>query len=88
MKLEQNELDAINELIVKYNNQHDDIIRVELSIKELETNLKSLNEKKDKLLNTIEDNRDLERTIVKALVDKYGEGKLDVQTLEWITNEK
>lgn len=87
MILEQTEQTQILDLMSNYKQLHDEIARVEVSIRELEAEMKRLNNDKDRVINGIEDNRDNEATIIKALVDKYGEGKLDVTTMTWYPNE-
>lgn len=87
MILEQTEQTQILDLMSNYKQLHDEIARVEVSIRELEAEMKRLNNDKDRVINGIENNRDNEATIIKALVDKYGEGKLDVTTMTWYPNE-
>jgi len=87
MILEQTEQTQILDLMSNYKHLHDEIARVEVSIRELESEMKRLYSDKDRVINGIENNRDNEATIIKALVDKYGEGKLDVTTMTWYPNE-
>lgn len=87
MILEQTEQTQILDLMSNYKQLHDEIARVEVSIRDLEAEMKKLHNDKDRVINGIEDNRDNEATIIKTLVDKYGEGKLSLQNMEWISNE-
>jgi len=87
MILEPAEQQQILNLMDRYKKLHDEIARVEVSIVDFEKSLKMLHDDKDKVIKGIEDNRESESTIIKALVDKYGEGKLDLAKFEWITNK-
>jgi predicted nucleic acid-binding Zn-ribbon protein len=88
MILEQAEQKQITDLMDNYRRLHTEIKRVEESIEEFQKTLNSLNEVKDVVVKGIEENRENESTIIKSLVEKYGEGKLDLTNFEWVTNNK
>jgi prefoldin subunit 5 len=88
MILEQSEQKQILDLMDNYRRLHAEIKKVEDSITEFQKTLASLNEVKDVVDKGIEENRENESTIIKALVEKYGEGKLDLKNFEWVTNDK
>lgn len=87
MVLEQTEQISILNLMSNYKKLHDEISKVETSINELEESLKELHKRKDAVIKGIEENRDNEATLIKGLVDKYGEGKMSLLDMSWITNE-
>ena len=86
MILEEQEKQQILSLMAKYRNLHDGISRIEVSIKDVEQTLRSLYEEKDAIVKGIEENRETETTVIKSLVEKYGEGKLNLDNFEWVTS--
>jgi hypothetical protein len=88
MILEQQEQQEIVSLMDGYKKMHDEIVRVEVSIRDFEKSLKLLYEDKDKVVKGIEDNRKIEAEIIQKLITKYGEGKLDIRSFEWVNNKQ
>lgn len=88
MVLEQSEQKSILDLMSNYKKLHEEISRIEVSIVDFEKSLKMLYKDKDAVIKNIEENRESESTIIKGLVEKYGEGRLDLQNFEWVTNKQ
>lgn len=87
MVLEYAEKQNILDLMENYKKLHEQISRIEVTSKEMEKSLHLLHKEKDVVIKGIEDNRENESGIIKGLVEKYGEGRLDLQTFDWIPNE-
>ena len=87
MILEQSEQKKVTDLMVNYRHLHDEIARIEVTIKDFEKSLQMLYKDKDAVVKGIEDARDNESTVIKGLVDKYGDGKLNLANFEWVTDE-
>lgn len=85
MTIDNEERKRIEELITSYRDLHDEIHSIENEIKEFEAKMKRLYSEKDRVIGQITANRDTEMVIMKDLSEKYGDGKLDIPTLEWIT---
>ena len=88
MILEQTEQKSILDLMNNYRKLHEEITKIEVMSKDFEKTLQELYKTKDVVIKSIEENRENEAGIIKGLVDKYGEGKLDLQNFEWITNNQ
>ena len=88
MILTQEEQNNISKLISNYQESHATITRVENFIKDFSKTLELLQQEKDVIIEKLNENRENEATVIKGLVEKYGEGKLNTTTLEWIPNEK
>lgn len=88
MILEPIEKQNILDLMSNYKNLHEEIAKVEKTITELTSSLKELYKVQGGITKDLEDTRDKEATLIKMLVEKYGEGRLDTQNFEWITNNK
>jgi hypothetical protein len=87
MILEQTEQQSIIDLMDNYRKLHEEITKIEVMTKDFEQSLRQLHKDKDAVIKGIEDNRENESGILKGLVEKYGEGKLDLSKFEWITNK-
>lgn len=87
MILEQAEKQSILDLMSNYKNLHNEINKVEKAMTELQKTLDTLNVTKDAVIKGLEDNRETESTVIKRLVEKYGEGKLNFTTFEWEINK-
>jgi hypothetical protein len=87
MILNQEEQKTITELMNTYRKLHDEIARIEVTIKDLNESLKSLHGNKDTIINGISSARAYEANIIKGLEEKYGEGKLDVNTFNWVNKQ-
>ena len=87
MLLEPEEKQQILDLVDRYRTLHDEIAKIEASIVSFQESLKTLYKDKDSIINGIESNRENESTVIKGLVKKYGEGKLNLESFEWINNK-
>lgn len=88
MVLEQIEKESILALLNNYRQIHDGLSTIEDSINIMQKSLTELLNSKDALINNLEENREGESTLIKGLVEKYGEGKLNLENFEWIINSK
>ena len=86
MILEKEEQQKILDLMDNYRKLHEEISKVEVMVRDFEKTLQELYKTKDTVIKNIEDNRENEAGLLKGLVAKYGEGKLDLTNFEWITN--
>jgi len=87
MVLEQIEKESILALLNNYRQIHDGLSKIEGSINEMQKALTDLFNAKDALIKNLEDNREGESTLIKGLVEKYGEGKLNLENFEWVINK-
>ena len=85
-KLLKSEKESIKDLIQTYRELHDKINEVENGIEAIEKEMKRLYSQKDSIIDQIQANREREIITMKALEDKYGLGKLDLDDMSWVTN--
>lgn len=64
-----------------------DFIRIHAEIMEVEESIKQMEMKSSGLIEELENCRRKEELFNKELLDKYGEGKLDLSGLKWIKME-
>lgn len=88
MILKQSQQQTILDIMDKYRTLHEKISNLESSILELDVNLKKLYAEKDTFLKGMEDTKDEEASLMKTLIDEYGEGKINIHDLSWIENKK
>jgi hypothetical protein len=88
MILTEDEKNNIHELIKNYKKSHDQITRAENLIKDFSKSLELLQQEKDVIIERITENRNNEAIVMKQLEEKYGPGKLNPTTLEWIPQIK
>ena len=84
MILDKDDKDSILNLMSDYKESHDALSEVETTIKGIQEQLKALYESKDNALRSLEKVRINEIKVTESLNEKYGEGKLDVQSFEWV----
>lgn len=77
MELENDDKFIVKNIIDSYKKLHDEL-------GQLENDLSSINHKKEITVNSILSTRTFEEAFTKTLEEKYGPGKLDVQTMKWI----
>jgi predicted nucleic acid-binding Zn-ribbon protein len=87
MTLEPKEKQDIIDLMSNYKKLHDEINKVEKTMEEFQKTLDILNTTKDAVIKGLEENRETESTVIKRLVEKYGEGKLNLTNFEWEINK-
>lgn len=88
MTIEIEERDRIEGLIKSYRDLHDEIHQIDYEIRDLEARMRKLYADKDRIIGQIETNRETESVIMKEMTEKYGDGKIDVLTLDWIKTEQ
>jgi len=76
MKLKKEELSQLNEIITDYKKVHD-------GINELESEMNLIQEKRESLLTKLTHIRDIETTFEHSLIDKYGNGSINIETSEY-----
>jgi hypothetical protein len=87
MTLEQTDKEAVLDIMKKYRDIHVELMSVEATAKELEKSLNDARERGESLVRTLESQRDLEGAVIRGLVQKYGEGRLDPVSFEWIAEK-
>lgn len=87
-KLEKKETDAILDLIQTYRDLHTKIAEVEEGIVTVEKQMKKLHKQKDAVIAQIQANRDREGELIGDLMKKYGDGKLNLNDLEWVKQDE
>lgn len=88
MFIEESEQRSIIELMDRYKRLHDEITRIEVTIKDVENDLRTLLKSKDSVVDGITKNREKEHQLILELTKKYGDGKLNVQNFEWIKTKE
>lgn len=79
-KLSAEDLSAIIEKLTNYKDIHG-------KIADLETQLKEMQERKEMLVTELELARADEEMLIADMTMKYGPGRLDPKTLEWVEEE-
>lgn len=87
MTLEEIEKRNILDLMSRYRSLHEEIAKIEKSINDFNNSLKDLYKTKDIIVGRLEENRETEATLIKMLVEKYGEGRLNTNDMTWVPNE-
>jgi len=75
-KIEPKEQEEVLDLIKTYRFYNDKIAECMVEIKNLET-------KKNELIKSIEETREREMKWVGGMIDKYGAGRLNLESMEW-----
>ncbi len=78
MRITENEIEEVLKFSNEYVSLHSQIGKIESEIRELEN-------KASNLIARLEECRDEEKTFMDALSKKYGEGKINLSTLNWET---
>ena len=82
-KLTQEQQDQVIEIIRTYRKLHDIVAEMDINIQDLNARLAAINTQKDQYLNDIRKNRETETNYFKGMVETYGPGKLNIETMEW-----
>lgn len=76
MKLDNNEINEMKNIVLRYSNLHSEF-------EETQKQLEIISKKKDLLLESLETVHKEELNFYEKLKQKYGEGKLDFNSLEY-----
>jgi hypothetical protein len=94
-KITEQEQNEVIEMIKTYRSLHDQVAETLMNTKsvqdamnKIQKTLDDLDAQKNELLANIESNRDKERKWVGDLIAKYGNGKLNLETMEWTVPEE
>jgi flagellar biosynthesis chaperone FliJ len=76
MKITEQEITKVTEIVTKYGKIHKEF-------DEVQSIIENMSKKKDELLQRLENTHDEEQTFFNMLSKKYGPGKLNFETLEY-----
>ena len=76
MQITNEELSTIKEIVEQYNSLNTEFLTIQ-------TQLETLNMQKDSLLSRLESVHDMEYQFFETLKNAYGEGSLNLETLEY-----
>jgi len=93
-KITEQEQTEVIEMIKNYRNLHDRVAETLMNTKavqeqmaKIQKTLDDMDTQKNALLNAIEDSRTKEKKWVGECIAKYGSGKLNLETMEWTSEE-
>jgi len=77
-KLDQEHVDAINELQQKFTQNTNAIGAISIELEFLETQKQSLSDRKSNLIQQFVELRDAETNLVETLKERYGDGQINI----------
>jgi hypothetical protein len=88
IKITDDEQSKILGLMAEYRSLHDGLNEIEASINKMVETIKEAYSLKEALDKRIKDVRASEDVVITGMIEKYGNGKLNLDDLEWILTNK